>query len=163
MKIQIARKNYNVKMPIYASQGASGMDVHAYLDEIGSGIPDEDSDEIITGVIINPFQRILIPTGIKVAIPEGYEIQVRPRSGLALKKGITVVNTPGTVDSDYRGEIGVILINLSKESVIIKNQERIAQIVLCAVEKIEWNEVNGETFESQKTERNSGGFGSTGS
>jgi dUTP pyrophosphatase len=109
-------------------------------------------------VIIKPFARQLVPTGLKVAIPEGYEIQVRPRSGLALKKGLTVLNTPGTIDSGYRGEIGVILYNSSNEEVKIESGERIAQAALCKVEQISWDEVEDLDI----TKRNEGGFGSTG-
>jgi len=109
-------------------------------------------------ISLKPLSRELVPTGIKVAIPEGYEIQVRPRSGLAIKKGITVLNTPGTIDSGYRGEVCVILYNSSNETVEIKSGERLAQAALCKVEKIEWEEVE----DLDKTKRNEGGFGSTG-
>jgi dUTP pyrophosphatase len=100
----------------------------------------------------------LIPTGLFIELPEGYEAQIRPRSGLALKKGITVLNTPGTIDADYRGEIGVILINLSKEEFVIENGERICQMVIAAHEKVEWDLVE----ELEETERGAGGFGHTG-
>lgn len=104
------------------------------------------------------LERVLIPTGIRVAIPDGYEIQVRPRSGLALKHGISVLNTPGTVDSDYRGELKIILVNLSKDDYVIQANERIAQMVLNKVEQIEFELVD----ELEETERGAGGFGHTG-
>ena len=109
-------------------------------------------------IVLNPMQRELIPTGIYIQLPEGYEAQIRPRSGLAAKYGITVANAPGTIDADYIGEIKVILINLSKEKFVINPGERIAQMVISKYEKIEWNEVS----ELEKTDRGEGGFGSTG-
>ena len=129
--------------PVYASEQAAGMDVRAYISE---------------PVTIKPMERKLIPTGIKMAIPEGYEVQVRPRSGLALKHGITVLNTPGTVDADYRGDIGVILINLSNEDYIVNPSERIAQLVLNEVPQMKLIKV--DTLD--ETERGAGGFGHTG-
>ena len=119
------------------------MDIAAYIENI---------------IIINPGEKALVSTGFSIAIPEGYEVQIRPRSGLAAKKNITVLNTPGTIDADYRGEIKVILINLGKEKFIIKNGERIAQMVVCPIVQAELEEVK----ELPKTVRGSGGFGSTG-
>lgn len=129
--------------PVYASEQAAGMDVRAYISE---------------PVTIKPMERKLIPTGIKMAIPDGYEVQVRPRSGLALKYGITVLNTPGTIDADYRGDIGVILINLSNEDYIVNPSERIAQLVLNEVPQMKLIKV--DTLD--ETERGAGGFGHTG-
>lgn len=130
-------------LPFYATDGSAGMDLYASNAEpihIGSG------------------ETILIPTGLKIALPVGYELQVRPRSGLALKNSITVLNSPGTVDADYRGNVGVILINHGKESFTVNNGDRIAQAVVTKYERITWNEVE----ELDKTERGEGGFGSTG-
>ena len=110
-------------------------------------------------ITINSGDKALVPTGFSLSIPQGYEVQIRPRSGLAAKKGITVLNTPGTIDSDYRGEVKVILINLSKKKFIIKNGERIAQMVVCPVEQVSLEEVK----ELSETNRGTGGFGSTGS
>ena len=129
--------------PSYSTSGSSGMDVRARLD---------------SDVVLKSHARTLVPTGIFFEIPEGYEIQVRPRSGLALKSGITVLNTPGTIDSDYRGELGIILINLSDEDFTIHDGDRIAQIVLSKVERIGFELID----ELSDTERSSGGFGSTG-
>jgi dUTP pyrophosphatase len=109
-------------------------------------------------IVLKPLARCLVPTGLYIALPEGYEAQVRPRSGLALKKGITVLNSPGTIDADYRGEIGVILINLSAEEFVIEDGERIAQMVIAQYEQAEWEQV--ETLDD--TERGAGGFGHTG-
>jgi dUTP pyrophosphatase len=119
------------------------MDLRANLDE---------------PIVLKSLERILVPTGLFIELPKGYEAQVRPRSGLALKKGITVLNTPGTIDADYRGEIGVILVNLSKEDFVIENGERICQMVIAAHETVEWNLV--EVLE--ETTRGAGGFGHTG-
>jgi dUTP pyrophosphatase len=140
------------KLPVYGSKSAAGCDVHAFIEigDFGDNGPRE--------ILIESGQTRLIPTGIKAAIPEGYEIQVRPRSGLALKKSVTVLNTPGTIDSDYRGEIGIILINHSRQSFRVKNGDRIAQFVLNKVEQIKWEEV----LELPETDRGDGGFGSTG-
>lgn len=129
--------------PSYSTSGSSGMDVRARLD---------------SDVVLKSHARTLVPTGIFFEIPEGYEIQVRPRSGLALKSGISVLNTPGTIDSDYRGELGIILINLSDEDFTIHDGDRIAQIVLSKVERIGFELID----ELSDTERSSGGFGSTG-
>lgn len=143
VKVYNASKN---PLPQYETFGSAGMDVRAMLD---------------APVAIHPGNRMLIPTGLYVEIPVGYEIQVRPRSGLALKKGITVLNTPGTVDSDYRNGIGVILINLGQDDFIVESGDRIAQIVLNQVPQIEWIPVNS-TEELSSTDRGLGGFGSTG-
>ena len=131
------------ELPNYATDGAAGMDIRAHL----------------TGpVTLNPLERKLIPSGIFMEIPEGYEIQIRPRSGLALKNGITCLNTPGTIDSDYRGELKILLINLSNEPQVISNNDRIAQLILAKVEKAEILLVQ----QLNETERSSGGFGHTG-
>lgn len=130
-------------LPSYATPGSSGMDLRADLSE---------------PVDIGPMQRILIPTGISMAIPDGFEAQVRPRSGLALKQGLTCLNSPGTIDADYRGEINVILINLSGEKQRIQDGDRIAQLVIQRVERVEW--MPSETL--NVTERAEGGFGHTG-
>ena len=131
-------------LPEYATAGSSGMDIRAHLE-----VPKT----------LKPFERALIPTGLFVEIPDGYEIQIRPRSGLAIKQGITCLNTPGTIDADYRGEIKIILINLSQEEQVIQPGDRIAQMVIQHVEKIKWQPVEFVT----ETTRNQGGFGHTGS
>lgn len=130
-------------LPTYATAGSSGMDLRANLD---------NSLELM------PLERILVPTGISISLPEGYEAQVRPRSGLAIKQGLTCLNTPGTIDADYRGEIKVILINLSGNKQIIQDGDRIAQLVIQQVEKAVWV----PTLALDTTERNEGGFGHTG-
>ncbi|MDD6891108.1 MAG: dUTP diphosphatase [Bacteroidales bacterium] len=130
-------------LPHYATEQSAGMDLRANLEE---------------PVELKPLERRLIPTGLYIALPEGYEAQVRPRSGLALKQGITLLNAPGTIDADYRGEIGVILVNLSAETFVVKDGERIAQLVIARHEHISWKAV--ETLE--ETERGAGGFGHTG-
>lgn len=130
-------------LPAYETLASAGMDVRAKLDE---------------SLTLKPFERALVKTGLFLEIPVGFECQVRPRSGLALKKGITVLNTPGTIDADYRGEVGVILINLSQEPVVIESGERIAQLVFARVEQANWE----ETTELSSTDRGAGGFGSTG-
>lgn len=130
-------------LPEYATTGASGMDLRAHLTE---------------NITLAPLERTLVPTGIFIEIPEGYEVQVRPRSGLAIKQGLTCLNTPGTIDADYRGEIKVILINLSAEPQVIQSGDRIAQMVLQKVERIEW--VPAQELEA--TDRAAGGFGHTG-
>ena len=142
MKIQIINKSKHA-LPQYATALSAGMDLRANID---------------TPILLKPMQRKLVPTGLYIALPEGFEAQIRPRSGLALKKGITLLNTPGTIDADYRGEIGVIVVNLSEEDFIIEDGERIAQMVTARYEKAEWEEVEvlGET------ERGDGGFGHTG-
>ena len=130
-------------MPLYATPLSAGMDVRAAVD---------------TPVVIEPQQRALISTGLRVALPEGYELQMRPRSGLALKKGITLLNSPGTIDADYRGEIGVILINHSGEPFTVQRGDRIAQMVLARYEKIEWEPVDS----LDDSDRGDGGFGHSG-
>jgi dUTP pyrophosphatase len=135
--------NSNNPLPEYATLGSSGMDIRANLEAV---------------MVLQPSERVLVPTGLFVEIPLGYEIQIRPRSGLAIKQGITCLNTPGTIDADYRGEIKVILINLSAEPQIINPADRIAQMVLQKVEQIQWVAVN----ELADSDRGAGGFGSTG-
>ncbi len=142
IQVSIVNKSENA-LPDYATSGSSGVDIRAHL-----GQP----------VTMKPSERILVPTGIFVEIPQGYEIQIRPRSGLAIKQGITCLNTPGTIDADYRGEIKVILINLSQEIQTIQPGDRIAQMVLQKVERITWV----ATDNLEDTERGTGGFGSTG-
>jgi dUTP pyrophosphatase len=141
-KIKIVTEE-GVKLPAYQTAGSAGCDVCAFLSE---------------DIVLKPGERALVPTGIKMAIEEGYEVQVRPRSGLAAKNGVTVLNTPGTIDSDYRGEVKVILINLGKEDFVIKNGERIAQLVCAPVTQA----VFEKTSSLDETERGAGGFGSTG-
>ena len=142
MKIKIINKSHH-PMPAYATPQSAGMDIRANLTE---------------PVELKPFERKLIPTGLYIALPEGYEAQLRPRSGLALKHGLTLLNTPGTIDADYRGEIGVILVNLSTESFTIADGERICQMVIATHAHVEWEAV--ETLD--ETERGAGGFGHTG-
>ncbi|MAV05767.1 MAG: dUTP diphosphatase [Candidatus Pelagibacter sp.] len=142
-KILIKRFSNKVLTPKYETKGSSGMDIAAFIEN---------------KIIINPGSKEIIPTGFSLSIPEGYEVQIRPRSGLAAKQGISVLNTPGTIDADYRGEIKVILINLSKNKFIVENGLRIAQMVVCPVIQAEFQEVQ----ELSKTTRGSGGFGSTG-
>jgi dUTP pyrophosphatase len=133
----------NNALPEYETALSAGMDVRAFLNE---------------PIMLKPFERQLIPTGLYLEIPSGFECQVRPRSGLAFKKGITVLNSPGTIDADYRGEIGVLLVNLSSENVSIETGERIAQLVFAPIIQAEWK----LTEEISETKRGSGGFGSTG-
>ena len=140
--ISIINKSSN-PLPEYATEGSSGMDIRAFLNE---------------KVVLEPLQRELIPTGLYLELPAGYEAQIRPRSGLAIKQGITCLNTPGTIDADYRGEIKIILINLSGEKVTINNGDRIAQMVFQKVEKVKLKEVENINV----TERGTGGFGHTG-
>ena len=142
-KIQIKKLSSSVSIPRYETPGSSGMDIAAHIKD---------------NIIINPGEKALIPTGFSMAVPKGFEVQIRPRSGLAAKKNITVLNTPGTIDADYRGEIKVILINLGKEKFIIENGERIAQMVVCPVVQANLEEVK----ELSETHRGSDGFGSTG-
>lgn len=142
MTVKIINKS-PYPLPSYATAGAAGLDVTAFLEE---------------PVTLAPLQRALIPTGLYLEIPPGMECQVRPRSGLALKKGLTVLNAPGTVDADYRGEVGVILINLGSEPVSIEPGERVAQLVFAKYEQINWE----STEELAATGRGSGGFGHTG-
>ena len=141
--ILVKKFDKNIKLPTYKTSGSSGMDLVAYIKN---------------KITIDPGKTVMIPTGIAVAIPKNYEIQIRPRSGLAAKKGISVLNTPGTVDSDYRGEIIIILINLSKKSFVVKSGDRVAQMILCPVAKGKLQEVKN----LPKTVRGKGGFGSTG-
>lgn len=142
MKVKVINKSDNA-LPAYATEFSAGMDVRSNSDQ---------------PIIIKPLERAVVPTGLYLEIPAGYEVQVRPRSGLAAKKGITVLNAPGTIDSDYRGEVCVILVNLSNEPFTIEKGERIAQLVLAKYEQIEW-----EAAESlEESERGQGGFGSTG-
>lgn len=136
-------KDEGVTLPKYETSGAAGMDVRANIKE---------------PIVLGSLDRVLIPLGLRLEIPEGYEVQVRPRSGLALKHGIGMVNSIGTIDSDYRGEIGAIIVNLSKEPYTIQPQERIGQLVLNKVEQIEWEVVE----KLSESERGAGGFGSTG-
>ena len=142
MKIKIINKSHH-PMPAYATPQSAGMDIRANLTE---------------PVELKPYERKLIPTGLYIALPEGYEAQLRPRSGLALKHGLTLLNTPGTIDADYRGEIGVILVNLSTEPFTIADGERICQMVIATHAHVEWEAV--ETLD--ETERGAGGFGHTG-
>ena len=143
VKILVKKFDKNIKLPAYKTFGSSGMDLLAYLKN---------------KITINPGKTAAIPTGIAVAIPKNYEIQIRPRSGLAAKRSISVLNTPGTVDSDYRGEIKIILINLSKKSFVVKSGDRVAQMILCPVARGKLKEVKN----LPRTTRGKGGFGSTG-
>lgn len=142
MNVQIINKSKHIT-PAYETAGSAGMDLRANIDE---------------PIVLKPLERAIIKTGLFIALPQGYEAQVRPRSGLAAKKGITVLNAPGTVDADYRGEIGVILVNLSNEDFIVNDGERIAQLVIAKHERVNWEEVSV----LDETERGAGGFGSTG-
>lgn len=142
MKVKIINKS-NHDLPHYSTEASAGMDLRANLDE---------------KIVLEPLERCLVKTGLFMELPVGYEAQVRPRSGLALKKGVTVLNTPGTIDADYRGEIGVILINLSHQEFTIENGDRIAQMVIAKHEQAQWQEV--EILE--ESDRGAGGFGSTG-
>ena len=163
IEVNVINNSTNV-LPKYETEQSAGCDVRANLTNkeslkfLFNAEPVCTLMNELTGVKINPMGRALIPTGLHVKIPAGYEIQVRPRSGLALKQGVTVANCVGTVDADYTGEIGVILINLSDKPVIINHGDRIAQLVLNKVEQISWNQVQ----ELEKTERGEGGFGHTG-
>jgi dUTP pyrophosphatase len=142
MNVQIINKSKHAT-PAYETDGAAGMDLRANIEE---------------SITLKPLERAIVKTGLFIALPIGFEAQVRPRSGLAAKNGITVLNSPGTVDADYRGEIGVILVNLSNEEFVINNGERVAQLVIAKHDRINWKEV--EVLND--TERGSGGFGSTG-
>lgn len=142
IKIKIVNKG-NQPLPEYATPQSAGVDLRANIDE---------------PVELKPLSRALIPTGLHIALPEGYEAQIRPRSGLAIKKGITCLNTPGTIDADYRGDVGVILINLSAETFIVNPGERIAQMIINKFEQAEFELVE----ELDETERGEGGFGHTG-
>ncbi len=142
MKINIIN-NSKHPLPHYETEASAGMDLRANIPE---------------SIALKPLERTIVKTGLFIALPVGYEAQVRPRSGLAAKKGITVLNAPGTVDADYRGEIGVILVNLSNETFVIEDGERIAQLVIAKHERAQWEEVS----ELSETSRGAGGFGSTG-
>jgi dUTP pyrophosphatase len=142
MKIRIVNKSKH-NLPTYGTDLSAGMDIRANIE---------------SDICLKPLERVLVKTGLFVEIPEGFEAQIRPRSGLALKKGITVLNSPGTIDADYRGEIGVILINLSNEEYLIKDGERICQMIVSKHEKVNWEKVD-VLFE---TDRGYGGFGHTG-
>ena len=142
VKVGIINKSSNA-LPEYATAGSAGMDIRANLD---------------SPIQLKPMERTLVPTGLFFELPDGYEAQVRPRSGLAIKQGITCLNTPGTIDADYRGEVKVILINLSQEEQTIQHGDRIAQVIVAPVVKVEWLEVENISV----TERNDGGFGHTG-
>lgn len=142
MKVHIVNRSA-YEAPFYATVNSAGMDLKANIEE---------------PITLAPLQRAMVPTGLYIALPEGTEAQIRPRSGLAAKHGVTVLNTPGTIDADYRGEIKVILVNLSNEPFTINPGERIAQMVVARYEKVEWNEVES----LDETERGAGGFGSTG-
>ena len=142
MEIKIVNRSHHA-LPAYATPLSAGMDLRANLEE---------------PITLKPLGRCLVPTGLSIALPPGYEAQIRPRSGLALKKGIGLLNSPGTIDADYRGEIGVIVVNLSQEDFVINDGERIAQMVVARHETVEWNVVE----ELDETERGAGGFGHTG-
>lgn len=142
MIVKIVNKSTN-PLPGYSTELSSGMGIRAFL-----------TDEIV----LKPLQRVLVPTGLFIELPEGFEAKIKPRSGLALKYGITVLNTPGTIDADYRGEIGVILVNLSQDDFVIKNGERICQMIISKHEKVSWNDV--EILE--ETVRGASGFGHIG-
>jgi dUTP pyrophosphatase len=142
LDVKIINQSTN-PLPAYATSGSSGMDIRAHLE---------------APLMLRPMERTLVPTGLFIELPAGFEAQVRPRSGLALKQGITCLNTPGTIDADYRGEIKIILINLSAEAQVIQSGDRIAQLVIQSVEQCNW--IPSETLES--TDRNAGGFGHTG-
>ena len=142
IKVKVVNKSGN-ELPRYSTPDSAGMDLRASLSE---------------PVTLAPMQRALIPTGVYIALPQGYECQIRPRSGLALKHGVTVLNSPGTIDADYRGEIGVILVNLSDKPFVVNNGERICQMVVARYDRVAWQQV--ETLD--ETERGAGGFGHTG-
>ena len=146
IRIQIKRVRMSepaLPLPVYMTEGSAGMDLYA---------------DIEASLQLAPLERVLVPTGVSIALPLGFEAQIRPRSGLALKHGLTMVNSPGTIDSDYRGEIGLIVINLGKEPVIITRGERIAQMIVQRVIKAQWEEVKALST----SERQEGGFGHTG-
>ena len=142
MKIKIINRSKN-QLPNYATLLSAGMDIRANVEG---------------AIVLKPMERKLIPTGLFLSIPEGYEAQIRPRSGLALKSGITLLNTPGTIDADYRGEIGIIMANLSDTEFVVRNGDRIAQMVIAKYEHIDWEEVSS----LDETQRGKGGFGHTG-
>lgn len=142
MKVQVINKSKH-PLPKYETEQLAGMDIRANLDE---------------PIVLKPLQRCLVPTGLYIALPKGFEAQIRPRSGLAIKKGIGVLNSPGTIDADYRGEICIILVNLSAEYFVVEDGERVAQMVIARHEQADWQEV--EILD--ETERGAGGFGHTG-
>ncbi len=142
MKVKIVNKSRN-SLPFYSTVQSAGMDLRADLTE---------------NLVIRPLERKLIPTGLFIHLPDGFEAQIRPRSGLAINKGITVLNSPGTIDADYRGEIKIILINLSHEDFVVNNGERIAQMIISSYKQVEWEEV----AKLDESERGEGGFGHTG-
>ncbi len=142
MEVKIINRSKH-DLPQYATALSAGVDLRANID---------------TPIVLKPLQRVLVPTGLFIALPAGFEAQVRPRSGLALKKGVTVLNTPGTIDADYRGEIGVIMVNLSDADFVIEDGERIAQMVIARYEQVDWKLVDS----LDQTERGAGGFGHSG-
>ena len=142
LKVNIINRSHH-QLPAYETIASAGMDLRANLEQ---------------SITLEPLQRCLVPTGLFISLPVGFEAQVRPRSGLAIKKGITVLNSPGMIDADYRGEIGVILVNLSQEPFVINDGERIAQMVIARHEQVEWQPVES----LDETERGAGGFGHTG-
>ena len=142
VKVSIINRSHHA-LPSYSTLLSAGMDIRANLDE---------------AITLQPGERRLIPTGLFIALPEGYEAQIRPRSGLAIKHGITVLNSPGTIDADYRGEVGIILINHSDKAFVIEDGERVGQMVVARYSRVEWN----ETDTLDDTERGAGGFGHTG-
>ncbi len=142
LEVLIAKKK-GAQLPLYATDASSGVDLQAFVEE---------------SIVLKPFERVLVPTGIFISIPEGYEAEVRPRSGMAIKYGVTVLNTPGTIDADYRGEVKVILINLGSEPFTINNGDRIAQMVFKKVAHVDWKVVEA----LPESVRGEGGFGSTG-
>jgi len=142
MKIRIVNRSRHT-LPSYETSASAGMDLRANLSQ---------------EILLKPLERAIVPTGLFIELPSGFEAQIRPRSGLAIKKGITVLNTPGTIDADYRGEVMVIMVNLSAEDFIVRDGERIAQMIISRHEQAEWEEVD----DLQETERGAGGFGHTG-
>ena len=142
MKIRVVNKS-KFDLPAYATKSAAGLDLRANVEDV---------------LVLKPLERVLVPTGIFMEIPQGFEGQIRPRSGLAFKHGITVLNSPGTIDADYRGEIKVLLVNVSNAEFVIEPGERVAQIVFASHARIQWNEV----ITLEETDRGAGGFGSTG-
>jgi len=142
MEVKIVNKSHHA-LPEYSTKYSAGLDLKAYLKK---------------PVILKPLDRALITTGLYIELPEGFEAQIRPRSGLAIKKGITVLNTPGTIDADYRGEIGIILVNLSNEDFVVQDGERICQMIISRHEKVKWKQVD----KLELSDRGAGGFGHTG-
>lgn len=142
LKVKIINRSHH-PLPAYATPGSSGMDVRAFVKR---------------PIVLQPLERVLVPTGLYLQLPRGYECQIRPRSGLALKHGITIANAPGTVDSDYRGEVGIIVINLSKEPFVINDGERICQMVIARYDRVEWEQVE----RIDETVRGDGAFGHSG-